>query len=60
MTASREQTMLKCAFRGCGPGAKGHARGYRTVERVQIVAICDLDDKRRNKLDDEFGIDALR
>jgi predicted dehydrogenase len=30
------------------------------VERVQIVAICDLDDKRRNKLDDEFGIDALR
>lgn len=52
--------MLKCAFLGCGPGSKGHARGYRTVERVQIVAICDLDDKRRNEFDDEFGIDALR
>jgi len=30
------------------------------VERVQTVAICDLDDKRRNEFDDEFGIDALR
>lgn len=48
--------MFKCAFLGCGPRAKGHARGYQTVQRGQIAAICDLDDARRNEFGDEFGI----
>ena len=48
--------MFKCAFLGCGPRARGHARGYQTVPRGQIVAICDLDDQRRNEFGDEFGV----
>ncbi len=48
--------MFKCAFLGCGPRARGHARAYATVTRGQIVAICDLDDKRRNEFGDEFGV----
>lgn len=48
--------MFKCAFLGCGPRARGHARGYQTVQRGQIVAICDLDDKRLNEFGDEFGV----
>jgi len=48
--------MFKCAFLGCGPRARGHARGYKTVERGQMVALCDLDEKRRTDFGDEFGI----
>ncbi len=48
--------MFKCAFLGCGPRARGHARGYATVTRGQMVAVCDLDEKRRNDFGDEFGI----
>ena len=48
--------MFKCAFLGCGPRARGHARGYDTVTRGQMVALCDLDEKRRNDFGDEFGI----
>jgi predicted dehydrogenase len=48
--------MFKCAFLGCGPRARGHARAYQTVKRGQIVAICDFDDKRRNDFGDEFGV----
>jgi predicted dehydrogenase len=48
--------MFKCAFLGCGPRARGHARGYATVQRGQMVALCDLDEKRRNDFGDEFGI----
>ncbi len=49
--------MFKCAFLGCGPRARGHARGYATVQRGQMVALCDLDEQRRNDFGDEFGID---
>lgn len=48
--------MYKCAFLGCGPRARGHARAYKDVKRGKIVAICDLDDKRRNDFGDEFGV----
>lgn len=50
--------MFKCAFLGCGPRARGHARGYATVQRGQMVAVCDLDEKRRNDFGDEFGIQS--
>lgn len=50
--------MFRCAFLGCGPRARGHARGYATVGRGRIVAVCDLDDERRNAFGDEFGVAA--
>jgi predicted dehydrogenase len=48
--------MYKCAFLGCGPRARGHARAYKDVKRGQIAAICDLDEKRLNDFGDEFGV----
>ena len=48
--------MFKCAFLGCGPRARGHARAYKTVQRGQIAAICDLDEKRLNDFGNEFGV----
>lgn len=50
--------MFKCAFLGCGPRARGHARAYKHVTRGKIVAICDLDEQRLNAFGDEFGVSA--
>ncbi len=48
--------MFKCAFLGCGPRARGHARAYQFVERGQKVAICDMNEERLNAFGDEFGV----
>jgi len=48
--------MFKCAFLGCGPRARGHAKAYKDVKRGKIVAICDLDEKRLNDFGNEFGV----
>jgi len=48
--------MYKCAFLGCGPRARGHARAYKDVKRGAIAAICDLDGERLGKFGDEFGV----
>ena len=48
--------MFKCAFLGCGPRARGHARAYQHVRRGKIVAICDLDEKRLTAFGDEFKV----
>jgi len=48
--------MFKCAFLGCGPRARGHARAYQFVERGQIVALCDMNQERLNSFGDEFGV----
>ena len=48
--------MFKCAFLGCGPRAKGHARVYKNIQRGRIVGISDLDEKRLQAFGDEFGV----
>lgn len=50
--------MFKCAFLGCGPRARGHARAYKHVQRGRIVAICDLDEKRLNDFGNEFSVSS--
>ncbi len=50
--------MFRCAFLGCGPRARGHARAYRFIERGEMAAACDLDEQRLSQFGDEFGIDA--
>jgi predicted dehydrogenase len=48
--------MFKCAFLGCGPRAKGHARAYKHVKRGTLTAICDMNEQRLNEFGDEFGV----
>ena len=48
--------MYKCAFLGCGPRARGHAKAYADVKRGKIAAICDMDEKRLNEFGNEFGV----
>jgi len=48
--------MFKCAFLGCGPRARGHAKAYKDVKRGKIAAICDLDEERLNEFGNEFGV----
>jgi predicted dehydrogenase len=48
--------MFRCAFLGCGPRARGHARAYQFVKRGTMVAICDMNEERLHPFGDEFGI----
>lgn len=48
--------MYRCAFLGCGGRARGHAEAYKTINRGQIVALCDLDENRLNSFGDRFGV----
>ena len=43
--------MFKCAFLGCGPRARGHAKAYQIVERGRKVAICDMNQERLYQID---------
>ena len=47
---------FKCAFLGCGPRSKGHARAYQHITRGRAVACCDLDPERLQAHADEFAI----
>lgn len=48
--------MFKCAFLGCGPRARAHARAYQYVKRGTIAAICDMDESRLQAFGDEFSV----
>jgi predicted dehydrogenase len=48
--------MFRCAFLGCGPRARGHAEAYAGITRGEIVAISDLDEARRERFGEEFGV----
>src|SRR5262245_36619280 len=48
--------MYRSALLGCGPRAREHARAYARIRRAEIVAACDVDEARLNRLGDEFGI----
>jgi len=50
--------MFKCAFLGCGPRARAHARAYQYVQRGTIAAICDLDESRLQSFGEEFSVSA--
>jgi predicted dehydrogenase len=50
--------MFKCAFIGCGPRARAHARAYQHVRRGTIAAICDMDESRLQAFGDEFSVGA--
>lgn len=48
---------FRCAFLGCGPRAAGHARAYQHITRGEMVACCDLNERRLHEFGDEWGIE---
>lgn len=46
--------MYKCAFLGCGPRARSHARAYQFIQGGAVAALCDLNEERLNALGSEF------
>ncbi len=41
---------------GCGPRAREHAEVYRDIPNMELVACCDLVEKRREEFKEKFGI----
>jgi len=50
----------RCAFLGCGPRAKGHAKAYQFINRGEIVGFCDMNEERLNPFAEEFAPEAAR
>ena len=50
--------MLKAAIIGAGFFASNHLNGWKDVEGVEIVALCDTDPARLATMGDAFGINA--
>jgi len=50
--------ILNVAVVGCGIGRSHIVEGYLpNADRFKVVALCDLDPERLNKIGDEFGIE---
>lgn len=49
---------FRCAILGCGGRSRGHANAYKLISRGEIVAICDLNEKRLKEYGDNLGIAA--
>ncbi|MFB3880765.1 MAG: Gfo/Idh/MocA family protein [Armatimonadota bacterium] len=49
---------LRMAVVGLGMGS-GHAEGYQKDERAELVALCDVDEKRLGAAGEKFGVTAL-
>ncbi|NOZ21408.1 MAG: Gfo/Idh/MocA family oxidoreductase [Planctomycetes bacterium] len=41
---------------GCGPRAKQHVAVYREIDNMEMVAVCDLQQDRREAFLKEFGV----
>ena len=47
---------LKGAVVGCGFFAQNHLSGWKDIENVEIVAVCDLDIEKAKAAAEKFGI----
>ena len=47
---------FRCAVLGCGGRSRGHANAYKLITRGQLVAICDMNEKRLNEYGDIYGV----
>ncbi len=43
---------------GCGPRARAHAEVYPELERMELVAACDLDEERLEEFTTTYGIEG--
>lgn len=50
--------MLKFTLIGCSRVAKRHSEllGYKKIENAELVAVCDLFEKKAKKMGNQFGI----
>ena len=48
--------MLKGALIGCGFFAQNQMHAWKMIEGVQIVALCDMDQDRRDRTARDFGV----
>lgn len=48
--------MLKGALIGCGFFAQNQMHAWQMIEGVQIVALCDMDQDRRDRTARDFGV----
>ena len=48
---------LRMGVIGLGMG-RGHARGYHSHPRAELVALCDLDEKRLAEPAEELGVEG--
>jgi len=50
--------MIKFALVGCGRIAKRHSEllGLKQIERAELVAVCDIDSKKSDKISSQFSV----
>ena len=47
---------LRVAVLGCGAQGRNHLNAYAALPEIQIAAICDLDEARRNATGEHYGV----
>ena len=47
---------VRIALIGAGNIANTHLDAYKSLENVEIAAICDIDEERLNQTADKYGI----
>ncbi len=50
------ESNVRVAVIGCGAQGRNHLKAYRAHADVEIVAICDLSDERRQQAAREYGV----
>lgn len=48
--------MLRVAVIGCGFQGRVHLEAFRVLPNVEVIAVCDTDAERRERLAAEFGV----
>ncbi|CAN0465829.1 unnamed protein product, partial [Phaeothamnion confervicola] len=49
---------LRVAVIGCGAQGRNHLNAYAALPGIEIAAICDLDETRRNATGERYGVPA--
>lgn len=50
---------LKTALIGCGQRGSAHARAARNCDKMELIAVCDLDEERAKAAAEEFGVECI-
>ena len=50
---------LRTALIGCGQRGAAHAKAAQNCDRMELIAVCDLDEARAKAAAEQFGVPAL-